>query len=237
MFFPIMIVTCWFDHIHATSPTATQQVLEERLEIWWAELYREWGWERRETLERGIFPNLDGTPKRDSPQLNSNRPRSMLEAPAPVPFTSSPHQPESSASSAASQSVVTPDPGFNRYPVLPPLRPRDRSDGPLRRSPSPRRGHRLESVGSASSHGDREGRERERDERRDLPPINFYRSSRDFDAEQRSREGSREPRPLAPPNKRWPGPGQGGPLLGIEALVSAAEEHRRESLEQPSAVA
>lgn len=228
-----MIVTCWIDHLHATSPTATQQLLEERLNIWWGELYREWGWERRETLERGIFPNLDGSPMRSSPQLNSsssNRPRSLLDAPQ---FSAaSPRQAESSASSAASQSVITPsESAYNRYPVLPPVRPRDRSDGPRKgRSPSPLRGHRaLGSIGSVSSL--------DRDDRREsfnLPPLSSFRPPRDFDAE-RSREGSREPRPLAAPNKRWGN--TGGQLLGIEALVSAAEEHRRESLEQPSAAA
>jgi hypothetical protein len=220
VFFPIMIVTCWQDHLHASSPQSGQQALEERLNIWWTELYREWGWERRETLKRGIFPNLDG---RSPPKSTSPQPANRREA---APHGSSPNQPESSASSAASQAVVTPsEPSFNRYPVLPPLRPRDRNESPRRaRSPSPMRGHRA--LGSISSAG---SLEREREERRDgfnLPPLSSF----------RSREGSREPRPLAAPGKRWQGP-SGGQLLGIEALVSAAEEHRRESLEQPSAMA
>ncbi|KLT38823.1 hypothetical protein CC85DRAFT_305607 [Cutaneotrichosporon oleaginosum] len=226
MFFPIMIVTCWMDHLHATSPTSSQQILEERLNLWWNELYREWGWERRETLKRGIFPNLeDRSPKSASPQP-VNRGRTVAEGPQ---HASSPHQPESSASSAASQAVVTPsEPMFSRFPVLPPLRPRDRNESPRRgRSQSPRRGHRaLGSIGSAGSME----REREEHHKRDgfnLPPLSSFRSSR---------EGSREPRPLAPPSKRWAGP-SGSQLLGIEALVSAAEEHRRESLEQPSAMA
>lgn len=238
VFFPIMIVTCWIDHLHATSPTATQQLLEERLNIWWAELYREWGWERRETLERGIFPNLDGSPKRSSPQPNASRPRALIEA-AQFTSASSPRQPESSASSAASQSVVTPSEPSSayRYPVLPPLRPRDRNDSPRHsvgraRTPSPHSHRTLGSIGSAGSL-DREERRDERRETFNLPPLSSFRSPREF--EDRSREGSREPRPLAaPPAKRWPG---GGQLLGIEALVSAAEEHRRESLEQPSAAA
>lgn len=212
------------DHLHATSPTSSQQMLEDRLSIWWAELYREWGWERRETLKRGIFPNLDGpSPKSTSPQP-TNRMRSIVEG---TQHASSPHQPDSSASSAASQAVVTPsEPSFNRYPVLPPLRPRDRNESPRRgRSPSPLRSHRA--LGSISSTGSLERDERREREGFNLPPLSSFRSSR---------EGSREPRPLAAPNKRWQGP-SGNQLLGIEALVSAAEEHRRESLEQPSAMA
>ncbi|BEI87098.1 hypothetical protein CcaverHIS002_0704440 [Cutaneotrichosporon cavernicola] len=219
MFFPIMIVTCWTDHLHATSSSSSSsQMLDERLNIWWAELYREWGWDRRETLKRGIFPNLDSR----SPTLTSPQPANRGRADG-THLASSPHLPESSASSAASQAVVTPsEPSFNRYPLLPPLRSRDRNESPLRRSASPLRGHRaLGSGGSAGSldRGERDGF--------NLPPLSSFRSSR---------EGSREPRPLAAPNKRWPGP-SGGQLLGIDALVSAAEEHRRESLEQPSAMA
>lgn len=240
MFFPIMIVTCWTDHVSATSPTAASRALEERLNVWWAELYREWGWERRETLEQGIFPNLASPERDDRPMPRplappSNNPRAYLEAQAQARNFS----PRPSADSAASPYMVV-TPTESRYPVLPPLRPRD---GPVSytRSPSPRSDEERKRKREQEAEAEREREERQRERAGfTLPPMAF----RDrYDKErQESREGS--PRPLAPPPKRerereresarqWPG----SALLGIEALVSAAEEHRRGRVEQPSAYA
>lgn len=274
-----MIITCWMDHVRASSPSSSQVVLEERLNQWWAQVYNEWGWERHETIERGIFPCLeaDRAPhERPLPIPTPTNARQMFEqaqqqqqqlqqpvplpaqnlhVPSPVPFPqqkSSPHPtPSESTASGSSANPITPSeanyPPNVRYPLLPPLRPRD---GAFPRSPSPSRSHRR--VGSIGSVASSVPAEREREHGGPLPPISAYRSSpldrewerereRERDAapgdKERSREGT--PRPLQPPRReRWPTSMSGGPLLGIDALVSAAEEqHRRESMEEASAIA
>jgi hypothetical protein len=59
MLFPIITVTCWIEHLASSSPNGRQNGLEERLNLWWEEVYREWGWERRDILEQGMFPNME----------------------------------------------------------------------------------------------------------------------------------------------------------------------------------
>lgn len=201
-----MIVTCWTDHVSATAPTAASRALEERLSVWWAELQLEWGWERKKTVEQGIFGSLTSPGRDDAPGVSPTNPKMFIQAqarnfagPNDVPVSAAGYMPND-----------------GRYPVLAPLRPRD-SPVSFARSPSPR------SVASD------EERKRKREGGINLPPIQ---SEPLRDA---SREGT--PRPLAPPPKRdrqWP---EKNVLLGIDALVSAAEEHRRERLEQPSAFA
>lgn len=233
MCFPVMIVTCWMDHIAATKPASVHSAMEERVNTWWSDVNREWGWERRETLERGIFPNLETigggvgvsssaanvVSGRDSPrdrayQVGARRFEPSLPALGLYQQTSPVM--ESSASSTTSHAVVTPnEPNHPRYPVLPPLRA---SSGP--RSPSPARSVR--SVHSARSSNPE----------RDLPPLHARVAAdreRDWDSEKRPR--------LSPPPLRREWAPSAGPLLGIDALVSAAEEHRRESMEKAAAKA
>lgn len=220
MFFPVMIVTCWMDHIAATKPASVHSAMEERVNSWWADVGREWGWERRETLERGIFPNLETIgggaverePSRDRPFSLAGR---RYEPPALGLYQQTSPVMESSASSTTSHAVVTPnEPNHPRYPVLPPLR-----TGSGGRSPSPARSTRS----AHSVHSIRSGSDRERE----LPPLHATRplADREWDSEKRAR--------LSPPRRDWPS----GPLLGIDALVSAAEEHRRESMEKAAAKA
>lgn len=286
MFFATVIITCWTDHIRATAPSGNYQALDDRLSLWWGETYREWGWERRETLERGVFPFLDApTPGREAPRdlrpfpgaptLASNRTTQFEPSPSSLGlYQTSPRQNGGGEStvSPASHAVVTPSESTysgassSRYPVLPPLRPRASSGSFGRRSPSPGRAQRKNgSVSGPTLERERE-RERERGERGErssdlhLPPLGYRKGpssngplvDREYEREQhhaehgpadkdvRSRESTNEPRPLHPPPKRerpWPTNGSGGPLLGIDALVSAAEEHRRESLAETSASA
>lgn len=64
MIFPIAVVSNWQDHIRSTAPNPTPSaqstLLDERLNLWWAEAKAQWGMERVQVLERGFYPGAQG---------------------------------------------------------------------------------------------------------------------------------------------------------------------------------
>ncbi|KAL7425105.1 hypothetical protein Q5752_000793 [Cryptotrichosporon argae] len=189
MFFPIMVVTSWTEHLRSTSSPVPVS-LHDRLATWWAEARREWGWDRREVLERGVFPFPDREPEgvgasardRDRRETMSaiayrgNPPRERYSLPHPLSRDSLfVDAPPHSAPLALGRHERASDDGAPaaaaaRYAAhaLPPLHPGPSSRS---RSPSPRRAG-----------------ERDRDRERPLSPRDF---GKDYHL-------VRDPRPLQP---------------------------------------
>ncbi|KAK8844085.1 hypothetical protein IAR55_006879 [Kwoniella newhampshirensis] len=265
--FPLFVISNWQEHLKMSNlvvPGPQQMIIEERLTTWWAEMKLEWGAERHELLQRGIYSLPFSNPVFPSP-LFRNSQSSLMEPPPPSSslglYQTSPARVsmDSALSPTSTMSITTPSahsyPRFS-LPSLPPLRPRAVSTSTAMsssfppvglgmnmggRSPSPGsvRHRHLPSMSSLSDSAEAQ-RERERDSHRQepisLPPISSDYRFRESPSSPRHHPYPREGmKGLRSPRTSWGGPGTaageknggGQPhLLGIAALVSAAEKER-----------
>ncbi len=143
--FPILVVSNWQDHVRSapTPPTAAQTILDDRIAQWWAEIYREWGFEREPVQDPGFYQVARIDPAASEPE--SNHASSSISSQSesrfsrhldPIPSSSLglyqstspilPQGPPETPHSASSLNLPTPSisngVGSSRY--LPPIRPR-----------------------------------------------------------------------------------------------------------------
>ncbi|WVQ74396.1 hypothetical protein IAR50_003997 [Cryptococcus sp. DSM 104548] len=243
--FPLFVISNWQDHLEKSElliRDVKHHLTEERLNLWWAEKFREWGIDQHEVLQRGFyalpFPSTAPSPSFRMSQMPLMEPPSSLGL-----YQTSPRGRASvdsaSATSPSSVALATPNFATNprlSLPSLPPFRPRATSGASAMsyyggRSPSPP--HHLPYVNSSAD------RSVERDsvvlpslsaelhKFREPPsprhPLSQSISSRYLP---KNHPYVRE-RPVSPPRESGR---HGEGMTGIAALVSAAEREREKEI-------
>jgi len=229
---PLTVLANWQDQLRTSTPTT----LDDRLTLWWTEITHSVGISRSNTTHTSRHLTSPTALTRTSPTARVPPPSSLGL------YATSPPQPglESAVSTSSSTTLPTPT-----YRILPPL-PRPRASSSSVVYPSPRRHRHLPSI-SMSALGSEVG------EKVELPPLEIFRyrpMSTFFDrtpekGEDRDRcfqDG--KDRPVSPflnrdggqpvkgekekEKEKEKGERNGHSLVGIAALVSAAEEKSRE---------
>ncbi|KAK4685553.1 hypothetical protein P7C73_g4594, partial [Tremellales sp. Uapishka_1] len=201
--FPLLVVTNWQDHIRSssTSPSPQQLALDENLNQWWFEIRRGWGLEREPVTERGFFYP---TPSRTS--ISHSSPR--------LPERAERQSGQSGLGLGLNLYQLhpqshSPTDRFQAPHALPPLRPRAATISapsfPFYRN-TPTVDRRSPLLTHRRQLPSMSGPSSESNEKISLPPLNRF--------DPYKKEESRSE-----------------PLLGIAALVSAAEEREKMALE------